>query len=264
MILFLGLGRMGLPMAKHLLSAGMHVVGYDTDQNRMALLAEAGGHLPDDLASGLREAKAVMIMTGSEAQVDDLFNREGGIIACCRPGTLVLIISTVSPEFMEHLEGKARSAQLRLIDAPVCRAEMGAVSGTLLAFLAGNKDDCSEVAELIRPFCADIEYVGARLGAAQIAKTVNNLILWACVAANHEGLRLAEAWQLDTAALRRALMTSSAENWSLRHWDRIGHMPWSIKDMEIALATAKTAGVALPLSEKVSELVRTIEVLSHA
>jgi 3-hydroxyisobutyrate dehydrogenase-like beta-hydroxyacid dehydrogenase len=264
MILFLGLGRMGLPMAKHLLSAGMEVTGYDPDQQRMDMLAMAGGALPQSLSVALREADAVMIMTGSEAQVADLFNRDEGIIAGCRPGTLVLVISTVSPAFMEGLGEQARQAQLRLIDAPVCRAEMGAISGTLLAFLAGAENDCNEAAELIRPFSADIEYVGTRHGAAQIAKTVNNLILWACVAANYEGLKLAESWQLDVDALRRALMTSSAENWSLRHWDRIGEMPWSIKDMEIALATAEMAGVTLPLSEKVSALVKEIEVLSHA
>jgi 3-hydroxyisobutyrate dehydrogenase len=255
---------MGLPMAKHLLNAGMRVAGYDPDHERMAMLVEAGGLSSKNLSSSLREADAVMIMTGSEAQVADLFNRNEGIIACCRPKTLVLVISTVSPAFMKSLGEQTEKAQLRLIDAPVCRAEMGAISGTLLAFLAGDQNDCKEAADLIRPFSADIEYIGAHHGAAQIAKAVNNLILWACVAANYEGLKLAESWQLDVEALRRALMNSSAENWSLRHWDRIGQMPWSIKDMEIALATAETAGVELPLSEKVNELVRQIDVLSHA
>jgi 3-hydroxyisobutyrate dehydrogenase len=141
---------------------------------------------------------------------------------------------------------------------------MGAVSGTLLAFLAGAADDCREAKALVEPYSSDIEVVGVRLGAAQTAKTVNNMILWACAMANEEGLRLAESWNLDLTALQRALVTSSADNWCLRHWHRIREMPWSIKDMDIALETAERAQVVLPLARKISEMVRTTSILSHA
>lgn len=175
-----------------------------------------------------------------------------------------MVISTVSPEFVYDLSRLAAQRGIRVVDAPVCRAEMGAVSGTLLAFLSGEKSACDEAAQLMRSFSADIENVGARPGAAQVAKTINNLILWACVVANDEGLRLAKKWQLDVDSLRRALITSSADNWSLRHWDRISEMRWSIKDMEIAIVTSDNAGISLPLSAKVAELVKVIPILSHA
>jgi 3-hydroxyisobutyrate dehydrogenase-like beta-hydroxyacid dehydrogenase len=264
MLVFLGLGRMGLPMAQHMLRAGLDVRGYDITAERMALFQKAGGQAVSDFATSLRQADAVLIMTGSQAQVHGLFHGPNGILACVRPGTLVLVISTVSPEFMQELGSTATSRGIRVVDAPVCRAEMGAVSGTLLAFLSGDKSACDEAAVLMRPFSADIEYVGSMHGAAQVAKTVNNLILWASVVANDEGIRLAQKWQLDTASLRRALVTSSADNWALRHWDRVSEMRWSIKDMEIAMQTSADAGILLPLSEKVAELVKVIPVLSHA
>lgn len=255
---------MGLPMAKHALRAGLHVSGYDVADDRMAHFATAGGQAVTDLPASIGEAEAVMIMTGSQVQVDELVRGSKGILNVARPGTLVMVISTVSPEYVYDLSGAADERGIKLVDAPVCRAEMGAVAGTLLAFLSGEKSACDAAAAFMRPFCSDIKHVGSRPGAAQVAKTINNLILWACVVASDEGLRLAETWQLDLASLRQALITSSADNWSLRHWDHIAEMRWSIKDMEIATRTSADAGLELPLTAKVAELVRTIPLLSHA
>ncbi|SRR5579884_3259031 len=264
MLLFAGLGRMGLPMAQHVLRAGGDICGYDVAAERMALFRQAGGKTVVDLQLSIGQADAIMIMTGAQSQVRELFDGPNGILACARRGTLVLVISTVSPKFIRHLGAEAAQRGIRVVDAPVCRAEMGAIAGTLLAFLSGEQEACAEAAALMRPFCSDIERVGGALGAAQVAKTVNNLILWACVVANDEGLRLATKCGLDTAALRRALVTSSADNWSLRNWDRIAEMRWSIKDMEIAMDTAEEAGIALPMSEVVASLVKVIPVLTHA
>jgi 3-hydroxyisobutyrate dehydrogenase-like beta-hydroxyacid dehydrogenase len=263
MLVFMGLGRMGLPMAQHLLQAGVDVRGYDVAAERMALFENAGGRIVEDVAASLRDADAVMIMAGSQDQVHAIFDGPNGILACARPGTLVLVISTVAPGFIQKLGHPVAKRGLRLVDAPVCRAETGAIAGTLLTFLSGEKSACDEAAELMRPFSTDIENVGSKLGAAQVAKTVNNLILWACVVANYEGFSLAKTWKLDLAALRRALATSTADNWSLRQWDKVGEWPWSIKDMDIAQQTGRERGVKLPLCEKVGELVRTIEVLNH-
>lgn len=264
MILYMGLGRMGLPMATHALGAGQEVVGFDPSPDRRGMLAKAGGVAVADPAPAMTGAEAVVIMVGAQTQVEAIVAGEGGILQHCAPGTLVLVVSTVSPQFIAELGQRAAARGVRLVDAPVCRAEMGAIQGTLLTFLSGDPADCQAAAALMRPYSSDIEVVGTRLGAAQVAKTVNNMILWACAIANEEGLRLAGSWELDVAALRRALVTSSADNWCLRHWDRIGEMPWSIKDMDIALETARDTDVPVPLGEAVSRLVRASTVLSHA
>ena len=95
MLLFVGLGRMGFPMAQHALRAGLDVRGYDVTAERMALFEKADGRTVTDLAVSFREADAIMIMTGSQAQVHALFHEAGGILACAKPGTLVMVISTV-------------------------------------------------------------------------------------------------------------------------------------------------------------------------
>ena len=263
-LLFLGLGRMGLPMAGHALRAGLSIKGYDPDPARMMLFSDEGGDAVRNLGEAIETADAMLIMVGSEKQVTDLVEGPDGIAVRARPGSLVLVTSTVSPKFVHSLGERLAERGIRVVDAPVCRAEMGAVSGTLLTLLSGAKPDCEDAERLMKPFSADIENVGERLGAAQIAKTVNNMILWAAVTANYEGFLLADEWGLDVEALRRALITSSADNWSLRHWDHIGKMRWSLKDMEIALATGREFNIALPLSEAVETQLRTLPLLNHA
>lgn len=264
MILFMGLGRMGLPMAMHAHKAGQAVRGYDPSETRRDLFAAQGGTAVAEPSAALAEAGTVVVMAGSEAQVIDIVTGTEGVTLHCRPGTLVLIVSTVAPDGLARLGEAAAARGIRIVDAPVCRAEMGAVAGTLLAFLSGAEKDCGEAAALMRPYATDIEIVGTRLGAAQIAKTVNNMILWACAMANEEGLRLAASWDLDQVSLRRALVTSSANNWALEHWDRADQMPWSIKDMEIALSAARQAAVPVPLGQVVAGLVARSKVLTHA
>jgi 3-hydroxyisobutyrate dehydrogenase-like beta-hydroxyacid dehydrogenase len=263
-VLFLGLGRMGLPMAGHAIRHGLAVAGYDPQPGPREALAAAGGRPVQDLGTALSRARQVVVVVGLEHQVEELFHGEAGILACCRPGTLVLQVSTVDPARVEALGAEAERRRIRLLDTPVCRAEMGARAGTLLALVAGEHAAYLAAQAVLGTFCSDIFYVGPRLGAGQVAKSVNNSILWACAVANFEGLRLAEGWQIDTELLRRALVTSSADNWSLRMWEHVGEMPWAIKDMEILERIARNAAVPMPLAKRVRELVVDLPVLHHA
>ena len=262
--LFLGLGRMGLPMATYLTKYGGQVYGYDPVPGQMDAFAKAGGRATDNLADVLRLARVLFIQVGKEAQVEELFRGNPGILSHCSNGTIVVQMSTVDPQFMESLTREAADRDIAVLDAPVCRGEMGAREGSLLALVAGAERAFALAEPLMRTFCSDVAYLGERAGSAQVAKAVNNLILWAAIAANYEGLRLAETWELDSEQLRQVLITSSADNWGLRNWDHVHEMPWSIKDMRIVLDIADESDVALPLSGLLSQLVRTLEVLNHA
>lgn len=255
---------MGLPMAVHMLQANLSVRGYDPNPERLKLFAGLGGKPSSDLGSEIAEADAILLLVGAEQEVSNLYRADDGIFARGKPGLISLVMSTVSPSFLGDVASEAGSHGVHVVDAPVCRAEMGAVSGTLLTFLSGDKSVCAQAEALVRPFSADIEYVGERVGAAQVAKTVNNLMLWAAVCGTFEGIKLAEMWGLDITALRRALETSSADSWALRNWDRIGQMPWSKKDMEIALKTGEEIGLSMPIGRAVQQEVSAIPVLSHA
>ena len=95
---------------------------------------------------------------------------------------------------------------------------------------------------------------------AQVGKLVNNLILWACMSANREGLMLGEALGVDPEILREALLSSSAQNWSMEHRAEESGSPWAEKDMMIVLDEADRARLSLPVSGVVKEAIKQLKI----
>ena len=116
--------------------------------------------------------------------------------------------------------------------------------------------------DLCRPvlatFATDIFNLG-EFGNGQIGKMVNNMILWACMAANDEGLRLGEQLGVDQEILRSALTVSSAANFPLIERSETRPIPWAEKDMVIAQHEADTIGFSIPLSGLVKELIKSLK-----
>jgi 3-hydroxyisobutyrate dehydrogenase-like beta-hydroxyacid dehydrogenase len=96
------------------------------------------------------------------------------------------------------------------------------------------------------------------VGTAQVAKAVNNLILWACLVADHEALALARHQGVDIEALRRALMISSCANGPLEKWGT-QTMAWAEDDMAIVAQMAAEAGIGLPQAAVTREICRTLK-----
>jgi 3-hydroxyisobutyrate dehydrogenase len=259
-----GLGRMGLPMAGHMLKAGVPVTGYDPDETRRQLFRELGGLAASTAGEAARDASVALVLVGNERQVAELVSGPGGLRSVMAPGSVVAVMSTVSPAFIAELAQAMAGSGISLLDAPLCRGEHGAIAGDLLTLVAGAEEDYARTRALFGTFSGDVEYLGERIGAGSVAKTVNNLILWACVAANDEGLRIGEAWGLDRGQFRKVLLNSSADNYALRHWESLGRFLWSVKDMRIALDVAHQADVSVPLAGLLSQLVRDLDGLPHA
>jgi 3-hydroxyisobutyrate dehydrogenase-like beta-hydroxyacid dehydrogenase len=145
------------------------------------------------------------------------------------------------------------------LDIPLCRGEPAAEAGRLL--MVGGGD--AQVFERCRPafsaFADTIHHLGP-LGAGQVGKMVNNLILWACICANDEGIRLGEELGVDREALRAMLLDSSAQNWALQTRIADLAMPWAEKDMMIVLSEADATRITLPLCGVVKEVIKGIKV----
>ncbi|WP_279625446.1 NAD-binding protein [Pusillimonas noertemannii] len=109
---------------------------------------------------------------------------------------------------------------------------------------------------MLSSYSSDVVHSGG-VGTAQVSKAVNNLILWACLVANHEGMALANRYGVDTDALREALMMSSAVNGALGNWGKQS-MAWAQDDMNIVAEMADDCGISLPQSGLVREICRTL------
>lgn len=253
-----GLGKMGGPIAGHLAGKGFAVTGFDVEQGALDAAAAQGidaAKSPGQLAS---RSDLVIVLVGFDSEVEDVLFGDGGVIAKAKPGAIIAVASTIAPRFMESLAARAAGRDVELLDIPLCRGEKPAREGKLLIMGGGNE----AAFELCRPafesFADAIFHLGP-LGAGQVGKMVNNLILWTCISGNWEAMKLAEKLGVPAARLREALLQSSAANWALEVQAQDNPMPWAEKDMTIVLKEADDAQLSLPLCGVVKEVIKGIK-----
>jgi 3-hydroxyisobutyrate dehydrogenase-like beta-hydroxyacid dehydrogenase len=255
----IGLGAMGLPMTRHLLSGGFSVVAYDVNEKAMAAATAEGASTAASPADVAKQCDLVIVVVGFDSQVIKAVTGEDGLLAGARPGMIIAVASTVSPATMKGLAAADGDGAIHFVDAPLCRGAKAAQDGTLLVMGGGDQ----AAFEICRPafstFADAIFHLGGA-GAGQVGKMVNNLLLWASISIDIEGLKLGRALGVDEEILRQALLQSSGNNWALQNkiWEQ--PMPWAEKDMTIVLKEADDLRIALPLSGTVREVIKGIKI----
>jgi 3-hydroxyisobutyrate dehydrogenase-like beta-hydroxyacid dehydrogenase len=255
----IGLGKMGLPMTRHLLAKGFEVTGYDVNSESARASEALGAKTAASPAAVAAASELAIVVVGFDSEVEQVLFSDTGLLAGARPGLTVAVASTVAPTFMRALPDRAADRKVKFVDAPLCRGERAADAGTLLVLGGGDPDAFDACRPAFQSFADAISFLGG-LGAGQVGKMVNNLILWACTAANHEGLKLGRAMGVDEETLRQALLLSSARNWALETWGQPRKMPWAEKDMMIVLNEADDARLVMPLSGVIKEVIKGIKI----
>ena len=253
----IGLGRMGLPMAGHLIRAGFVVGGFDLDPQRRASLVGIGGIQVSSVPALAETSDAVLVLVADDAQVVSVTVTPGGVLETAEPGSVVIISSTVKPSTVQAVADAAARKGIGVLDAPVARGQLAAEAGTLTVFAGGKRSLFERCRPVFEAFGKEIVHIDERVGAGQVAKLVNNLILWAGVVAVHESLSLAERLGVDPARLRAALQHGSADSYVLRELHLI-NLTWPHKDIDQALEVAAEAGYDLPLTNSVGTLIRRL------
>jgi 3-hydroxyisobutyrate dehydrogenase-like beta-hydroxyacid dehydrogenase len=246
---------MGQPIIGHLARKGFAALVYDVDAAKRAAVEARGGKWTADLA-GLASADATLICVGYDRELRELLS-DRGLLRHARRDTIIAILSTVHPGTVRELAQLGRNHGLHIIDATMCRGGWAADEGTLLCFAGGSADVVERLKPVLAAFSSDIIHTGD-VGTAQAAKAVNNMIMWACLVADHEGLALARRYGLDVEMMRRALLTTHSANGALEHWGK-QTMAWADDDMEIVAAMAKEKGLPLRQAEAVQEICRTLK-----
>lgn len=255
----LGLGKMGEPMAGHLIKHGFSVFGYDPLAQaceRSALLGVSIQSSPQLVAE---KSDLVIIVVGFDSEVEEVIFGNHGVIHAARPGLIVALGSTVAPQYAFELSTKLRKKDIDLLDIPLTRGEAAAISGKLLILGAGDERIFEQCRPVFSAFANDIFHLG-QAGCGQVGKMVNNLILWACTAANDEGIRLGESLGVDAEKMRKALHHSSAQNWAMDERADLSGMPWAEKDMSIVLQEADQVRLSLPLCGSIKEVIKGLKI----
>jgi len=254
----IGLGKMGFPMARHLRKAGFTVAACDVSAAARTQAEGAGIKVVASPKAVAADSDFVIVVVGFDSEAETVVLGADGIAPAARPGLIVGIASTVAPRTMQKLADKLKGTGVVLLDMPITRGEAAAEAGKMLTMVGGDAAAFEACKPALSCFASSIYHVG-ELGAGQVGKMVNNLILWACISANHEASRLAKALNVDFERLRTALLDSSAGNWALQTRPEEQPMPWAEKDMRIALTEADRLRISVPLCGVVTEVVKSVK-----
>jgi len=251
-----GAGRMGLPIIGHLARAGFRTLATDLDSTKQPSVESKTALWRADAATLVRECDIVLVCVGFDREVRELL-APGGAFRSARRGSVCAVLSTIHPKTIQDLSGQNRAVGLEVIDSTVCRGGEAADRGTLLSFVGGPRPIVERITPVLRAYSADVVHTGG-VGSAQVAKAVNNLIMWACLVADHEGLALAQRYGLDTDLMRDALGMSSAANEALAKWGT-QTMAWAEDDMAIVAEMAAACGLALPQAAVTRDICRALK-----
>ncbi|MFJ4340050.1 3-hydroxyisobutyrate dehydrogenase [Streptomyces sp. NPDC088915] len=267
-VAFVGLGRMGGPMAANLVGAGHRVLGYDVVPEAVAAAAASGAEPAGSAAKAAAEADVVITMLPTGRHVLDLYG-ERGLLAAARPGTLFVDCSTIDVADARAAHGAARAAGHRGLDAPVSGGVMGAEAGTLTFMAGGGAEEFAEAEQLLSAMGRKVVHCGPA-GSGQAAKICNNMILGISMIGVSEAFVLAESLGLDHQALYDVASTASGQCWALtvncpvpgpvpgspanRDYRPGFAAPLMAKDLNLAANALRAGGVDAQLGLKAAEL----------
>ena len=212
---FIGLGMMGLPMARSLIARGFHVLACDTSDAARAALAEGtpagAAAFAADPAAVAAGADVVVLMLPNSRIVAQVMEGEGGLVAALRPGTLVIDMGSSEPGETRRLAGLVEARGAALVDAPVSGSVAKAKTGTLAIMVGGDDAAFARAEPVLRGMGEAIIRTGA-VGSAHAMKALNNFVYAAGLLATAEALRMGEALGLDLGILTDVMNASSGRN----------------------------------------------------
>ncbi len=249
-----GVGRMGQAMVRHLVEHGYAVLAQDLEPKALDTARGLGAEIAKTPAEVGRACKFVIIAVGYDDEAAAVMLGQGGLLETMSAGSVIAVSSTCTPEHIKMLAEKARAKGVEVLDAPICRGQRAADTGTLLTLCGGKPEVFERGKPVYSAFSKDIVLLGD-VGAGQVGKAMNNFLLWVNGIALIEAGRLSEANGMDLPKLREALMMSSGNSDALKNWETMTFL-WALKDMQIVSKMTDKAGLALPLAGAIKELVK--------
>jgi 3-hydroxyisobutyrate dehydrogenase len=211
-IAFIGLGNMGLPMAKNLLAAGHEITGFDLVTSVVEELTKAGGAAASSANEALPGAEVVITMLPEGSHVRDVYG--SSVITGAPAGALLIDCSTIDVDSARAVASNAAEAGFEMVDAPVSGGTGGAEGGTLTFMVGGPDSAFARAKPYLESMGKNIVHTGGA-GNGQAAKICNNMILGISMIAVCESFSMAEKLGLDAQKLFDVTSTSSSQCWAM-------------------------------------------------
>lgn len=260
---FVGLGRMGLPMARNLIKAGFAVTGYDINPARRQMLVAEGGTAASDLAGASQGAQMVFSIIMSDAILHQVALAEGGILSHLDSGALYCDLSTVSPAASEAVGAAAAHRGIGYLCGKVAGSIGLAEAGTLTLFTSGDEADFACAEPALHAMAQTVRHVGTASEAAYL-KLVHSAIVGTYSAMIGEALAFGMRGGLDLGLMLEILeagplgsrqLTLKAPVLAARDFDTPpSDIDTAAKDMDLILDTARAGRMPLPLASAVRQV----------
>ncbi|MCP4616059.1 MAG: NAD(P)-dependent oxidoreductase [Bradyrhizobium sp.] len=261
---FIGLGVMGEPICRNLVKkSGRGVLAFDLSAEPLARLRDDGADIAASVADVLKQSDAVFLCLPSAKHVRAVFEGDG-ILKNIRPGQVIVDLGTSSVSQTREFAGQLAAKGATWADAPIARTRQAAQDGTLSVMVGTTAPLYAAIEPLIRCFATDVTHCGD-VGAGQVTKILNNMVLFETVNALAEAVAVAKSAGVDAKLLFETLSKGSADSFALRNHGMKAILPgvfperafsteYALKDLSYALELASDAGLKL----RGAELVGTI------
>ncbi|WJH37755.1 NAD(P)-dependent oxidoreductase (plasmid) [Aliirhizobium terrae] len=264
-IAFIGLGSMGTPMARNLISAGFDLSGYDMSARALDTFERNGGKPASTAAKAAVGAEVAVLMVVNAAQAEQVLFADG-VVDALLPGAVVVLMSTCPPGAVKDIAARVEKTGRSFVDAPVSGGVAGAESATLTIMVATSTENFERVSSMLRALGDKLFHVGTEAGQGAAVKVVNQLLCGVHIAAAAEGFALASQAGIDPQVILEILGGSSASSWMLR--DRGPRMLQDdpavtssvdifVKDLGLVLEAGREAKAALPLAASAYQMFLT-------
>ena len=261
----IGLGAMGLPMASHLATT-FPVTGFDPFEPRRELAAGSGIVAEATPGAACPDADIALLAVRDHAQAETALFGPDGVLTTLKPGSPVILTSTVGPDAAHDLADKLEAAGYPLIDAPISGGPIRAGTGDLLIVVGATPDALAAGQPVLDALSSTLTIVGPRPGDGQALKAINQLLAGVHIAAAAEAIALARGLGLDPAVVIEALSQGAAGSFMFA--DRGPRMLQAytggaevksrvdifVKDMGIVTTVGRTSHVPLPLAAAAQQL----------
>ncbi len=259
---WIGLGKMGVPMAGHLLSAGFALTVNSRSPGPVAALCDAGAKAAASPAALAEKAGVIISMTSDDTALADVSTGPNGVFTTAAPGTLFIDMSTVSPDISARVAARARECGIGFLRAPVSGGVALAVAGTLTVFASGARADFEAALPLFDAMAKKSFFVGEAEEARYI-KLALNMMVGMTSAMMAEALVFAERGGaardtildvMGESAIASPLVGYKLEPMRKRDFSATFSARQMAKDFDLLLGAARGTDTPLPLAALVRQM----------
>lgn len=267
---FVGLGIMGLPMAKNLLDAGYEVVGHNRSSEPVEELVEAGGEDGGSPAGVAEASDVVLLCLPDSPDVERVVlggeDEDDPLIDGLSEGMTVIDHSTISPVVAEEVAAELDEVGVKLLDAPISGGEEGAIEGTLSIMVGGDEGTLKEQRDLLDVMGETVTHCGPS-GAGQTTKAANQIVVAAQMVGVSEAMVFASQAGADLESVVEAISGGAAGCWTLDNrapdmiqgdFDPGFFAEYQYKDLRIATDAGEAFGAPMPQTELAHELYKSM------